>query len=56
MTVPKQATCATCGGRGAEAGNATDRLPPVRGRGVDQQSQGFFSISQPCPRAAGAAR
>ena len=30
VTVPKQATCATCGGSGAKPGTVADRLPALR--------------------------
>lgn len=53
VTVPKQARCATCGGSGAKPGTAPVTCPRCEGRGVDSQSQGFFSISQPCPRCGG---
>ena len=53
VTVPKQAACNTCGGNGAKPGTQPAICPRCDGRGVDQQSQGFFSISQPCPRCGG---
>jgi molecular chaperone DnaJ len=53
VTVPKQATCATCGGSGAKPGTAPTVCPRCHGRGIDSESQGFFSISQPCPRCGG---
>ena len=53
VTVPKQSTCATCGGNGAAPGTAPRTCPRCGGRGVDAQSQGFFSISQPCPECGG---
>jgi molecular chaperone DnaJ len=53
VTVPKQATCATCGGSGAKPGTAPALCPRCGGRGIDSESQGFFSISQPCPRCGG---
>jgi molecular chaperone DnaJ len=53
VTVPKQATCRTCGGNGAAPGTAPKICPRCGGRGVDAQSQGFFSISQPCPECGG---
>ncbi len=53
VTVPKQAACATCGGSGAKPGTQPIVCPRCEGRGVDQQSQGFFSISQPCPQCGG---
>ncbi len=53
VTVPKQATCATCGGNGAAPGTRPSTCPRCEGRGIDSQSQGFFSISQPCPQCGG---
>jgi molecular chaperone DnaJ len=53
VTVPKQATCATCHGSGAKPGTAPITCPRCGGRGIDSESQGFFSISQPCPRCGG---
>jgi molecular chaperone DnaJ len=54
VTVPKQATCKTCSGTGARPGTAPVVCPRCNGRGIDSESQGFFSISQPCPRCGGA--
>ena len=53
VTVPKQATCGTCGGNGAAPGTRPTTCPRCEGRGVDSQSQGFFSISHPCPQCGG---
>jgi molecular chaperone DnaJ len=53
VTVPKQAACATCGGSGAAPGTMPVVCPRCEGRGIDAQSQGFFSISQPCPACGG---
>jgi molecular chaperone DnaJ len=53
VTVPKEARCATCGGSGAKPGTAPTTCPRCEGRGIDAQSQGFFSISQPCPQCGG---
>ena len=53
VTVPKQATCTTCGGSGAKPGSSPIVCPRCGGRGIDTESQGFFSISQPCPRCGG---
>jgi molecular chaperone DnaJ len=54
VTVPKQATCKTCSGTGAKPGTRPIICPQCGGRGIDSESQGFFSISQPCPRCGGA--
>ena len=54
VTVPKQSTCKTCSGTGAKPGTMPVTCPRCSGRGIDSESQGFFSISQPCPRCGGA--
>lgn len=53
VSVPKQAACTTCGGSGAKPGTRPIVCPRCEGRGVDAQSQGFFSISQPCGMCGG---
>ena len=53
VLVPKQAACTTCGGTGAKPGTRPTVCSRCGGRGVDSQSQGFFSISQPCPQCGG---
>ena len=54
VTVPKQERCPTCHGNGAKPGTTPVTCPRCEGRGIDSQSQGFFSISQPCPQCGGA--
>jgi molecular chaperone DnaJ len=54
VTVPKQSTCRTCGGTGAKPGTGPVVCPRCEGRGIDSESQGFFSISQPCQLCGGA--
>ena len=54
VTVPKQSTCKTCSGTGAKPGTMPVTCPRCDGRGIDSESQGFFSISQPCPQCGGA--
>lgn len=54
VTVPKSERCGTCHGSGAKPGTAPTTCPRCNGRGIDAQSQGFFSISQPCPQCGGA--
>ena len=53
VTVPKQATCTVCAGSGAKPGTTPVTCPRCGGRGIDAESQGFFSISQPCPQCGG---
>ncbi len=54
VTVPKAERCRTCHGSGAKPGTGPVTCPRCEGRGIDAQSQGFFSISQPCPQCGGA--
>jgi molecular chaperone DnaJ len=54
VTVPKPERCPTCHGSGAKPGTGRTACPRCEGRGIDSQSQGFFSISQPCPQCGGA--
>jgi molecular chaperone DnaJ len=53
VSVPKLEHCPTCHGSGAKAGTSPVTCPRCGGRGIDAQSQGFFSISQPCPQCGG---
>jgi molecular chaperone DnaJ len=45
--------CRECGGTGAEPGTSPIICPECHGRGVVSESQGLFSLSQPCPRCRG---
>jgi molecular chaperone DnaJ len=53
VTVPKAERCPICHGSGAKPGTTPVTCPRCEGRGIDAQSQGFFSISQPCPQCGG---
>jgi molecular chaperone DnaJ len=48
VTVPLAAPCPTCRGTGARPGTTPQVCSACQGRGVEAESQGLFSISQPC--------
>jgi molecular chaperone DnaJ len=54
VPVDKSVTCTTCNGSGAAPGTSPTICPVCKGRGVTSESQGFFSLSQPCARCNGA--
>ena len=53
IPVQVDTACSECGGSGAKAGTAPVICPECRGRGVLSESQGLFSLSQPCRRCRG---
>lgn len=50
------AACGTCKGSGSAPGSVPERCTQCEGRGVLDDDQGFFSLSQPCPRCSGRGR
>jgi molecular chaperone DnaJ len=53
LAVPTSQACPTCRGTGAKPGTTPKVCPVCGGRGVESQSQGIFSISQPCSNCHG---
>jgi molecular chaperone DnaJ len=53
ITVPKEESCAVCGGTGAKPGSKRITCPECGGRGSVSFAQGAFAVSRPCPRCLG---
>ena len=53
VPVEVETACGECRGSGAEPGTSPVICPECKGRGVVAESQGFFALSQPCPRCRG---
>ena len=53
VSVPLSAPCPTCRGTGAKPGTQPTICPRCQGRGVEAESQGLFSITQPCRQCGG---
>jgi molecular chaperone DnaJ len=53
LSIPTSQACPTCQGTGARPGTSPKLCPVCKGTGVEAESQGIFSISQPCSRCHG---
>ena len=56
LAVSTQTQCPTCHGTGAKPGTSPIACPVCGGRGIENQSQGIFSISQACSNCRGRGR
>lgn len=54
IKIPRLEACPECGGRGAKRGSQPITCTACGGRGQIRQQQGFFTLSQTCPRCRGA--
>jgi molecular chaperone DnaJ len=54
IIIEKEASCASCAGRGAKKGTDPEICTQCKGKGSIIRSQGFFSISSTCPKCLGA--
>lgn len=52
LDIPREETCAPCGGTGSTSGKRTP-CTACKGRGTVAFQQGFFTISRTCPQCAG---
>ena len=53
LDIPRHEQCTTCSGTGAAAGSKPTVCPVCNGAGQIRQTQGFFSVSQPCYKCHG---
>jgi molecular chaperone DnaJ len=53
ISIPRLATCETCGGSGAKPGTQPRTCPQCRGSGQVRFQQGFFSIAKSCGHCNG---
>ena len=56
LVISRLEPCETCSGTGAEAGSRPKACPACGGRGRQRFSQGFLSVTRPCPNCRGEGR
>ncbi|MEQ8842739.1 MAG: molecular chaperone DnaJ [Acidimicrobiales bacterium] len=53
ITLTSEATCSTCAGSGSRPGSTPETCKVCKGKGVQDENQGLFSLSRPCAACAG---
>jgi molecular chaperone DnaJ len=53
IQIPRQETCNTCNGSGAEPGSKPTTCPQCHGRGQLRYQQGFFTVARTCGQCRG---
>jgi molecular chaperone DnaJ len=53
IKIPRWETCSSCSGRGTRKGSAPVTCDACAGRGQIRHQQGFFTLTQTCPRCQG---
>ncbi len=56
IKIPRQETCDSCNGSGADSGTGPVTCPACQGRGQQRYQQGFFTISRTCSHCQGSGR
>ncbi len=53
LEIPRNESCDSCNGTGSSAGSKPVVCPMCKGAGQVRQTQGFFSVTQACPKCSG---
>ncbi len=56
IKIPRQETCDSCNGSGADPGTGPVTCPACQGQGQQRYQQGFFTISRTCSQCQGSGR
>jgi molecular chaperone DnaJ len=56
IEIPKQETCDSCGGSGAEKNSAVTTCSMCQGKGQVYRTTGFFTVNTTCPQCGGAGK
>ena len=53
ISLRSEANCSTCSGSGSKPGSSPQTCAACKGKGVQDENQGLFSFSRPCPECGG---